>query len=225
MVFGQLCSFLAEEARTDKGTVVKIPETGPYFGTSFGVRIALALESFSRETALFYSPRAPITIPAGVMQADLSDPTVAALRFYEPWNLWVGTQMLQQRQQNLQTWINPTVGQPYYWVQGRDGLVYFDRTTDVVPLAGYARGLHYHPAITAESDVVKIPDSRIRLFMPYALSELTQAVVADEVGTARLQRRDSRTAQAIRTLYGEQMALLLNDDFPRGSWNHSEWGY
>ena len=217
MTFATICSHLADRMRPDNDSKYAIPsrDVASWIPTTFGSEIARLINEFIVEIHALYAVRSAVTLNTGDQEYNLLDTAICPDQIFLPIEIYIDDSLLK-KYDSLKSAINNESydnGAPWAWVESGEGLIRFNCPVDDDAVTCVASGFCEHPAITADTDVIKTFSSRVLgLFCSYAESAMRESVAADGVGLDRLARFDQKAYQATLRLRGANMTRWAQGD-------------
>ncbi len=212
VTWSELKVFVKARVRYDGAAVEDINDLA--LNSGFDTRAKLSFYGFVEEAYAIYADRAALTLATNDRTVDLFDSGKSAKAIFAPRYVWVNNVRLEQWAMSdleiLSYGGTISSGTPTRWGIAQDGKITFD-----VPCSGafannFASGFARHTAITAQDQVLEIPDRIIPdILTAYMAAHFQMPVVGSNVGLNRLEMYDKIAYAGLREFKAKQIARFM----------------
>ena len=208
MTFETLAAYVVEQIKVDGDTTVSLPESAPYYSTTFGLRQAVHLKTFTKLTCLLYDAHEAITLASGDLTFSLIDSGNCAKQFFEVHDVFISGEKILEYPgiaALIDASTDGATGNPTAWAMVNDTAIMFDKSPTGAISNSWVRGFYRHADIASDSTTIEFADDHVPLFAAYASYFLRKNVAADEVGIQRMFAEKQDVADGIKRLKGASM--------------------
>ena len=182
--------------------------------SGFDTRAKKSFNAFVEESFAIYEDRATLTLAAADKTVDLFDNTNCSKAIFAPRLVWVNDTPVEQWAmsdlEQLYTGGNISQGTPVAWAIVEDGRITFDKPCSGAFANNFVSGFARHEAITADDDVLRVPDRIVTdILTSYIAAHFQTPVVGSNVGLNRLEIYDKTAYDGLRRFKAKQIARFF----------------
>lgn len=182
--------------------------------SGFDTRAKKSFYGFVEDAYAIYEDRAALTLATNDRTVDLFDAAKCAKAIFAPRRVWVNNVLIEQwsmkELEERATGGSISTGTPVEWAIAEDGRITFDKPCSGAFANNYVSGFARHVAITADADVLRVPDRLIvDVLTAYMAAHFQMPVVGSNVGLNRLEMYDKIAYNGLREFRAKQIARFM----------------
>lgn len=210
--WAELKLLVKSKVRYDGASVEDINDLA--INSGFDTRAKKSFMAFCEDALAIYENRAGLTLAQADSTIDLFDGAKSTKPIFAPRHIWVNNVKLEQYAyadlEILYSGGSVAQGTPVAWAIAEDGKVTFDKPLSGAFANNFVSGFSRHAAITADADVLRIPDRLIvAVAAPYIAAHFQESVVASNVGLNRLEMYDKIAYTGLMNFRAKQIARFM----------------